>query len=284
MVINGVPVVARHDSCAGGNFMSEKLACLLNLGLHQDPSDTKLFTLGNSKTVKSIGTVYTSCQFARDSSASFDCCFNVLTKLSTSLIMGISFLEESQTLSRNRHRLQDRTNLVGKLPTVNLLESTKRVPSKKFFVCNIDNRKTLTNPDSASDLDLVSPEYAMKYGYELMGPGTQVQLADTSVALTSGKILATLGLDDGRVLLIFFDVLPGLDSDVLLGEDTLERIKAFTTLSKSFIDVAVDHKTLPELKIILDRKFIERLFTRSGDRKDVAPTELPFCKSCFTFY
>ena len=265
MVINGTEVVARHDSSAGGNFMSRELFCRLNLDLCHDANGKRHFTLGNGKTVRSIGRSYASCSFTRDPATRIGCWFDVLSKLSTSLIMGMPFLEESQTLSKYRYRLWNRTTAVGNIPTVNLIEPETYQTSKKLFVCDIDDRKTLANPDSASDLDLVSPEYASTHGYKVMEHRRQIQLADTSNALTSGKILATLGLTDGRKFLKFFDVLPGLGSDILLGEDTLESIEAFTRLSGSFVDAALDTKTPSELKIIIDCGNVHRLLFGSGD-------------------
>ena len=273
MTINGVAVVARPDSAAGGNFMSKELLCYLNLDLSHDANDKRLFILGNGKTVKSIGRSYASCSFAKDTTMSVGCWFNVLSDLSTSLIMGNGFLEETQTLSKNRHRLRDRTVAVSSIPVVNSIEPKVSTRSKRHFGCVIDNRNTIANPDTASDLDLVSSKYASTYRYKVMGRKRQIQLADKSTCFTSGKILVTLELADGRKYLQFFDVLPGLDSDIVLGEDTLESIEAFTKLSESFVDVDIDTNTPAELKIIADRGKLPKLLTRSNNRADNISTQ-----------
>ena len=76
-------------------------------------------------------------------------------------------------------------------------------------------------------------------------------------------------LNDGSTYLKTFDVLPGLMSEVLVGEDTLAELKIFTEHESSFKDVSGGERHL-ELSILryLGRlnKFLVRKLNRSNRR------------------
>ena len=259
VTINGVKIVACHDSCAGGNFMSQELASNLQLDICAEKQKKGSFTLGNGKVVESIGKVMAVCTFTRDPSISATCWFHVFNKLTAPLILGFPFLEDSKTLIMNRHRLQERSSHTSTYPMVNCIDSSQQKGLR--FICHIDNRETIMSADTASDLDLMSPSCVKKYKYKLMGGGRSVQLADTSIAQTIGKVLVTLVPADGRSFLKFFDVLPGLSSDMLLGEATLESIEAFTRLKDSFVNLPAATEN-PEFNILLDLGVVNKAIAR----------------------
>ena len=70
----------------------------------------------------------------------------------------------------------------------------------------------------------------------------RVRVADTTVIETIGQVEATLTLEDGCSYLKTFDVLPGLPSEVLIGESTLEEIGTFTSYASSFVDVVAGER------------------------------------------
>ena len=91
-----------------------------------------------------------------------------------------------------------------------------------------------------------------KYAYKLdrrRQCRKRVQLADATAAETIGQVKAELTLDDGSNYLKTFDVLPGLTSEVLIGEDTLAELKMFKEHESSFIDVLSGERHL-ELSIL----------------------------------
>ena len=263
IIINGITCNARHDTCAGGNFMSRERASGLQLDIDQEQEDKGTFMMGNGAVVESIGRVEAFCTFARDLSTSVTCSFHVFDKLTTPLILGYPFLEESKTLSMNRHRLQERSSDQNTYPIVNCIDSSNEKALR--FRCQVDSRKTIASADSASDLDLMSSAYAEMYKYKLMGGRRRVQLADTSIVWTTGQVLVTLETADGRSFLKFLDVLPGLGSDILLGEITLESIEAFTRLKDSFVEIPTNMEK-PELNILIDLGFINRILTQHRKR------------------
>ena len=251
MIIGGTEVKAQHDSGAErGNFMNSDLASKLNLRLRTEKGDGKCFSMGNGKIVKALGRVRAVCAFAKEAQTKMKCWFYVLDELASPLIMGSQFLEKTKTLSDNVHRLEDCIPKPGIVPMVNLIGSTQH--AKRRFTAYIDHRYTLINADSGSDLDLMSSTYSRAHGYRLdrrRRCRKRVRFADNTMAETIGQVQATLTLEDGSMYSKTFDVLPELTSDVLLGQFTLEEIKAFQIHRSSFVDVFAGERHL-ELSVL----------------------------------
>ena len=100
------------------------------------------------------------------------------------------------------------------------------------------------NPDTGSDLDLVSYQYASaKFNIE---PANEaVMFADGSIDYTCGIFHTSFTVGDvangsefiarGKTLSLSFHVLDGLTSDILVGQDTLEMLNVFAEHTASFI-------------------------------------------------
>ena len=251
ILIGGKEIKAQHDSGAErGNFMDCGLASKLNLRLRTDKGDCKRFSMGNGKIVKALGRVRAVCAFAKEAQTKMKCWFYVFDDLASPLIMGSQFLEKTKTLSDYVHRLEDCIPKPGIVPMVNLIGSTQH--AKRRFTAHIDHRYTLINADSGSDLDVMSSTYVRAHGYRLdrrRRCRKRVRFADNTMAETIGQVQATLTLEDGSVYARTFDVLPNLTSDVLLGQFTLEEIKAFQIHRSSFVDVFAGERHL-ELSVL----------------------------------
>ena len=251
MVIGGKEIKAQHDSGAErGNFMDYHLASKLNLRIRTERGDCKRFSIGSGKIVKALGRVRAVCAFAKEAQTKMKCWFYVFDELASPLIMGSHFLEKTKTLSDYVHRLEDCVPKPGIVPMVNLIGSTQQ--AKRRFTAYIDHRHTLINADSGSDLDLMSSTYIRAHGYRLdrrRRCRKRVRFADNTVAETIGQVQATLTLEDGSMYFKTFDVLPELTSDVLLGQFTLEEIKAFQVHRGSFVDVFAGERHL-ELSVL----------------------------------
>ena len=251
MIIGGKEIKAQHDSGAErGNFMACHLASKLNLRIRTERGDCKRFSMGNGKIVKALGRVRAVCAFAKEAQTKMKCWFYVFDELASPLIMGSQFLEKTKTLSDHVHRLEDCVPKPGIVPMVNLIGSTQH--AKRRFTAHIDHRHTLINADSGSDLDLMSSTYSRAHGYRLdrrRRCRKRVSFADNTVAETIGQVQATLTLEDGSMYSKTFDVLPELTSDVLLGQFTLEEIKAFQIHKGSFVDVFAGERHL-ELSVL----------------------------------
>ena len=251
MIIGGKEIKAQHDSGAErGNFMRYDLASGLSVRLRTEKGDCKRFSMGNGKIVKAIGRVRAVCAFAKEAHTKMKCWFYVFDELASPLIMGSQFLEKTKTLSDYVHRLEDCIPKPGIVPMVNLIGSTQH--AKRRFTVHIDHRYTLINADSGSDLDLMSSRYVRAHGYRLdrrRKCRKRVRFADNTMAETIGQVKATLTLEDGSAYSKTFDVLPNLTSDVLLGQFTLEEIKAFQVHRSSFVDVFAGERHL-ELSVL----------------------------------
>ena len=243
MIVNGVTISGRHDTGAEGNFVSQDQATELGLPVRPQDGGCNTFSMGNGKLVRSIGRVRTWVSFANEPETRTKCWFNVLPKLTSGLILGSKFLKVTQTLSKYKSRLQACVPILGALPSVNLIGST--IQAKTRFSCHVDGRPTLVNADSASDLDLMSSTYIKSQRYRLDRRAEvrkSVRLADDTVAQTIGQVNATVMLADGSRYRRTFDVLPGLTSDVLFGDEFLEEIDAFALHEDSFVEVCVGER------------------------------------------
>ena len=251
ITIGGKEIKAQPDSGAEqGNFMDCNLASKLNLRVRTEKGDCKRFSMGNGKVVKALGRVRAVCAFAKEAQTKMKCWFYVFDELASPLIMGSQFLEKTKTLSDHVHRLEDCIPNPGIVPMVNLIGSTQH--AKRRLTGYIDHRHTLINADSGSDLDLMSSTYIRAHGYQLdrrRRSRKRVRFADNTMAETIGQVQATLTLEDGTMYSKTFDVLPELTSDVLLGQFTLEEIKAFQDHRGSFVDVFAGERHL-ELSVL----------------------------------
>ena len=251
MILKGKEIGARHDTGAeGSNFITSKLAEGLKLHIRTEKSDRKSFSMGTGMVRRAIGRVRASCAFAKESGTKMKCWFYVLPKLASPLIMGSQFLRDTKTMSHFTDRLEDHFPCTSPVPMVNLISSTRQ--AKRRLAAFIDGRHTYINADSGSHLDLMSSAYVKKYRYKLdrrRDCRKRVQLADATVADTIGQVKAELTLPDGSTFSKTFDVLPGLTSEVLIGEDTLAKLNVFTEHESSFMDVLGGERHL-ELSIL----------------------------------
>ena len=271
MILHRKTIGAQHDTGAeGSNFMTNKLAEDLKLHVRTKESDRKSFSMGTGKVRRAIGRVKAWCSFAKESGTRMKCWFYVLPKLASPLIMGSQFLRDTKTMSHFTHRLEDQPSCTPIAPMVNLISSTQQ--ARRRLVAFIDDRQTYINADSGSHLDLVSSAYTKKYGYNVdrrRECRKRIRLADATTAETIGQVKVELMLHDGSTYLETFDVLPGLTSEVLIGEDTLDKLKIFTEHEGSFIDVLGGERHF-ELSILsyLGRvnEFLVRKLNRSNRR------------------
>lgn len=271
MMLQGKAIGAQHDTGAeGSNFMTRKLAEDLKLHIRTKESDRKSFSMGTGKVRRAVGRVKAWCTFAKESGTRMKCWFYVLPKLASPLIMGSQFLRDTKTMSHFTHRLEDQPSCTPFAPMVNLISSTQQ--AKRRLIAFIDDRQTYINADSGSHLDLVSSAYTKKYGYNVdrrRECRKRIRLADATTAETIGQVKVELMLHDGSTYLKTFDVLPGLTSEVLIGEDTLAELKIFTEHESSFIDVLGGERHF-ELSILsyLGRvnEFLVRKLNRSNRR------------------
>ena len=153
--------------------------------------------------------------------------------------MGREFLEHTETLSRFPGRMKRFMERASQFWRVFHLEKPRRM-----LKCSVNGKFCLVNADSGSEVDLISRQYALSRGYKiskLQKGKSRVQFANGEAVLLAGTVevdLSIPGADRGTMTL---HVLDGLTSDILLGDDTLERLQAFTCHQDAFVDVEVLH-------------------------------------------
>lgn len=236
-------VLTCPDSGSDWNVMAFETAGSLGypIELHDDSNSTQ-FVLANGGTVNSIGKISAKCAFTTGASGTelvYECMFFVFKKLAVPIIMGMGFLEKTETLSKHRDRLVEEI-----VPILQNFRVQAVGQQKKSLVCRLDSHVGCANPDTGSDLDLVSYQYA-KTRFKIEPAKEAVMFADGSIDYTCGFFHTSFTVGDvaddseftarGKTLSLAFHVLDGLTSDILVGQDTLEMLSVFAEHTASFI-------------------------------------------------
>lgn len=231
-------VMACPDTGSEENIISLSTAKALGLEMTTTSDDKREFELANGKVVEAIGRITTSCSFRTENSempVSVSCVFHVFLRLASPIIVGMVFLERTETLTKHRNRLVRIPR-----PSFQALQVYSVGRSRNELLCSVNEHLVLAIPDSGSDVDLMSSRFALERGFQILSGEDQIEFADGSVAITSGLVQAELALSGVDLIsptlpttttknpTVDFFVLDGLISDVLVGEDSLEELKIFT--------------------------------------------------------
>lgn len=243
MIIHGSTIIARPDSGSEENIIAADVLSTLDLKMDTAPEHRKEFRVANGKSVWALGRIMVKCSFAKDRTLEFHCAFYVFKTLTSALIMGMAFLDETQTLAKYQYRLQPRTiRLLGPVR----LDSLNN-PRKRLY-CLVNSQPRFANADTGSETDLMSLEYVLKRDFPMTAVGphdSTVQFADGSTSKLVGKVsvLIVLGTPEGPRLVTIFYVLDGLTCDILFGEDFLDKTGAFKTYRDAFSFIECDDGT-----------------------------------------
>ncbi|KAM6532833.1 hypothetical protein FALCPG4_005882 [Fusarium falciforme] len=238
-----IEVMACPDSGSDENIISLELATSLGLKTQQNSSDEpRQFTVANGKTVTAVGQVSTSCRFAAGTPSDItklECIFHVFNTLAVPLIMGVDFLQRTETLSKHRDRLVEQV-----VPAMQSLRVNSVGRPKRSLVCRLDTYVGCATVDTGSDMDLVSPAFAKARAYKIEPAYEQLQFADCSVGCTSGVIKTSLTVGNvndvgfhprGEPIDLELFVLDNLNADILVGQDTVDMLDVFNLHSESLI-------------------------------------------------
>ncbi|KAJ4183957.1 hypothetical protein NW755_009498 [Fusarium falciforme] len=238
-----IEVMACPDSGSDENIISLELATSLGLKTEQTSSDEpRQFTVANGKIVTAVGQVSTRCRFAAGAPSditSLECIFHVFNTLAVPLIMGVDFLQQTETLSKHRDRLVEQV-----VPAMQSLRVNSIGRPKRSLVCRLDTYVGCATVDTGSDLDLVSPSFAKARAYKIEPAYEQVEFADCSVGCTSGVIKTSLVVGNvnslgfhprGEPIELELHVLDDLNADILVGQDTADTLDVFNLHNESLI-------------------------------------------------
>ncbi|KAK5222362.1 hypothetical protein LTR47_010600 [Exophiala xenobiotica] len=258
--LQGQSHTALADTGSQENVMSAALAKKLHLDVQTDHLTTHSFENAVGKRMKVAGHATVDCRFSDEPHNPINMKFWILEKVVVPLIVGRRFLEETSCLTRFRYRLQ-RMNVFRNLsPRILHME----VPRLRLQ-CRVGDQLILANPDTGSDLDLMSASYFQQSNFRLQKlehPFQSVQFADGSTARLSGFVRVPFAMGSGRqpTDLRDFHVLEGLTTDILLGNGTLEDFDAFNAYKDDFFD-------LDEFDVRCDLHYIRWVVSRSGSEE-----------------
>lgn len=240
--IKGKKLNASADTGSDECGMPKDIADLLDLKVRCAPSDIKEFEIGNGRKIKSIGRTTVDCSFWNEPGKKLRCVFYVFERLIVPLIMGRDFLERTDTLTQRQDRLVDRAPRTGPCRVMHLSRPKRRMR------CYIDSDLVEANPDTGAEMELASTDFIKRKGYAVDPPDAAhevVQFVDGSTARTQGQVTikfeaygdAFQEAVPSKARYRTFYVLDGLTTDILLGEDLLYSINAFTEHISSFVDL-----------------------------------------------
>ena len=265
IIIRGLTIDSRADSGSEDNIMSRDLISHLNLRIDNSPEHHKQFRLANGNFVSALGRISVKCAFAKDPSIELRCTFYIFSQLISPIIMGMAFLDETETLVKYRHRLQPRL-LTGTHQLCSLNSPRCRL------LCIVDSLPSLANADTGSDMDLMSLAYVRRRNFVMTEVDLEcstIEFADATTALIIGKVdvPVAVGGDEGHQILNTFYILVELTCDFLLSEEYLFETNAFERYRHAFSyedcdDDAVDVNTI--MWVNTTEKDFSRLWNRHG--------------------
>ncbi|ORY09581.1 hypothetical protein BCR34DRAFT_368352 [Clohesyomyces aquaticus] len=186
-------VASIPDTGAGENAMTLELAT--KLGLFLERPDDKLFCTANGTIFQCQGIVKALCGFGvtyEQGPGAIPCVFYVFQKLASPLIMSGKFLRDTETLSKYRSRLLYRARALIPIPVIRTLGKVDQ-----RLLCSLDGQDVEALPDSGSDIDAISYDYARKRGLHIEPDERSVMFADGTIGRTQGVCIAQLAIGFG---------------------------------------------------------------------------------------
>ncbi|EUC51059.1 hypothetical protein COCMIDRAFT_281 [Bipolaris oryzae ATCC 44560] len=225
-------IMTGHDTGTEANHMSLELAQKLGYKINREEQEKGLFQLPTGKIIESVGQVIAQIQFAQgegSKTSTFTCQFNVFSKLAMPALIGMAFLNATETLTTYRSRLA--TLPAGWKRSLRLCavgNATNEVN------CVLNGRDAKAIADTGSEIALVSGEYALRHGLLYEYSCEELELADGSLEHTSGFVDLVLAIQDPgshdrkwTEKKVRFHVLESLRFEVLLDEAIVEDFKIF---------------------------------------------------------
>lgn len=274
MIIRHSTIISRPDSGCEDNIMLEDIAVVLGLWIDYAPEVQKVFRIANGKIVKAVGRTTANCCFAKDRTVELRCFFYVFRHLVSPLIMGMAFLDETETLAKYRHRLEPR-NIS---PTSPSQLCSLGFPRRKLY-CLANSEPEFATADTGSEMNLMSAAFVRKRGFvvkEIDMLHSTIEFADGSLSNLQGKVEVEIGIggeSSARYWMEFY-VLDSLTCDVLVGEDFLNFTAAFESYADAF-SIDDDDDGVCEINQIVWFNMLELGLARLFHSGTVAPHQPP---------
>jgi hypothetical protein len=116
--------------------MAVETANKFGLQIETGSHHLKDFRMAKSKVITAIGHALIECAFAQDPTSVWKCGFYIFNTLIAPVIMGMAFLDESETLTKHKYRLQEK----GFLMNSPLQVCSLGVPARRIL-CYVDTKR-----------------------------------------------------------------------------------------------------------------------------------------------
>lgn len=275
--------------------MDAKVARRLKVRVVLDSSCIPLELLTFGKTIKPIGRATIECSFPGETNTRTRYPFFVFQNFAWPVIMGHSFLRETKTFDCFPRQLSERPLEVHDTPIVAFLPGEEE--TLKFW---LDGEELPSTPDTGSEINVMSYDFAIKRFQFEPDAITQVRFADGSLQEVEGKVSVPVSFGNGAPtslllklvdlkfrseapaqapapdgaisygttasILADFHVLKGLKVDIILGEDLLSTVNAFVRHSTDFDELRTPNSLYPGLATIITVKELASQFSSCSGR------------------
>lgn len=173
--------------------------------------------------------------FADDPKETFSILCHVIPFCTYDLILGTGFLTATKTLTKFCHRLtRCLFSVVNSVPHFGFLGETYQ----RLQGTLADEYSILAIPDTGADRNIMSLQYAVSHGFELMKGRKHcgyIQFADGSYDKTVGQVKTYWTFASGERIPVTFEVLEYCCSEVIIGEEILTEQNVFVEHSASIV-------------------------------------------------
>jgi predicted aspartyl protease len=262
-------IMTGHDTGTEDNHMSLELANSIGYEIATADASKKHFQLPNGDIIKAIGTVIACVRFAQGqvTETSFITChFNVFSNLALPALIGMAFLNATETLSKHTSRLAPLpSGWKRSLRLCSLGSATNQI------TCLLNGRQVMATADTGAEIALVSSDYAMRYGLLQNYSCEELELADGSREYTSGfgdvklaiRTCETSEKQSWISKTVRFHVLERLCFDLILDEETVESFDIFRRDMSSVKLIAAG--IMPSLGTIVHIGSVEKAMLSTKD-------------------
>ncbi|KAF4456560.1 hypothetical protein FALBO_15382 [Fusarium albosuccineum] len=243
--VNGLEVNAMPDTGASCNIVSFSFARRLGFQKPTLHDERKPLQMANGNLLHTIGSYVADWQFSIESPC-WRIVFHVLDDFIYDVVLGNELLRTTQTMSLHQQRL---SRIPPAPRALSVLFVNNLGPVNQRILGTIDDKSVEALPDSGSEPNLVSFEYATRQGWRHDIDRTDIRLlqfADGTVERTLGSLTviwkfrtptANQDLSSVEGVTVMFHILHGCVYDAMLGQDILMETDAFVEHQESFVDI-----------------------------------------------
>ena len=173
--------------------------------------------------------------FAENPKKTFSILCHVIPSCTYDLILGNGFLRATHTLTKFRDRLTKCLfRIANNVPHFDFLGETYQ----RLKGTLADEHSILAIPDTGADRNIMSLQYAVNHGFEIMTDENHrghLQFADGSYDKTVGQVKTYWTFASGERIPVTFEVLEDCCSEVIIGEEILTEHNVFVEHGASIL-------------------------------------------------